>query len=489
MIACFYAHASLYRHKHSPIHTDLYVESSEECKRLSVWCVSQIGTIGHLAQEAVIDAETESLLIAAVPPLLDLKKMVADRLQASRGVVGKLISFWNSSDYLEQSGFAQKRVQAAIDALVFRVQVDTRIDVQKVREKCLLLPAMDKKLDDLLGLAKESKDKLDQMLELSAKKSAKEQAAIRKDSSMAEYTIPLSKIKRNPEPIAGGATSQVFKGEYGRSQVAIKVMILQGTDREKRMRMQRGFASEVALLTRLRHPNVVHIYGIIDEDLTCLQLVMELASKGDLRDYLKANVLQAPLQLDLCNQIAQGMEYLHSKKVAHRDFKSLNVLMFISEGRAMPKISDFGLSKMDEGFTATAASLAATKEANGPLGTPAWSAPEVLKQDRSTDPFRSDIWSYGVVVWEVTTGKMPWEGESIMVILNEVGNNGRALQMPQDSAPALITVFNKCCAWIRRKESPSMRSRKFCSLRWIRPRHRALPVCLCNRCGKTAASK
>ena len=65
---------------------------------------------------------------------------------------------------------------------------------------------------------------------------------------------------------------------------------------------------------------------------------------------------------------------------------------------------------MDEGFTATAASLAATKDANSPLGTPAWSAPEVLKQDGNTDLFR-----------------------------------GRALQMLQDSAPALITVYNRCC--------------------------------------------
>ena len=69
----------------------------------------------------------------------------------------------------------------------------------------------------------------------------------------------------------------------------------------------------------------------------------------------------------------------------------------------------------------------------------------MLKQDRSTDPFRSDIRSHGVVVWEVTTGQMPWQGQSIIVILNGVGNNGWALQMPQDSAPALITVFNKCC--------------------------------------------
>ena len=420
---------------------DLYVASSKECQRLSVWCVSQIGTIGRLAKEAAIDPETEKLLRAAVPPLLSLQTMVAKRLKATQGTVGKLMGFWTSGKYMRKSDMAQKCVQAAIDSLIFRVEVDTRIDVQKVRDKCDLLPVMDKKLDDLLGLAKESNDMMNEILLLNKKKTAKEQAALRKESSMAEWNIRSFKIKRDPEPFAKGATGEVFKGLYGRIPVAIKVMKLQGASRGARQKMQDDFAGEVSVLVMLRHPNVVNIYGIIDDDLQCLQLIMDFASGGDLRDFLKSDSsagLSALEQLDLCNQIAHGMEYLHSKQVAHRDLKSLNVLMFIERtGERVPKISDFGLSKMDHGFTATAT-------AAGPLGTPAWSAPEVLNADGAKpDPFLSGMWSFGVVVWEVTTRKMPWEGSSVMQILTEVGIKGKKLDIPQSAPPQIITVYNQ----------------------------------------------
>ena len=117
---------------------------------------------------------------------------------------------------------------------------------------------------------------------------------------------------------------------------------------------------------------------------------------------------------------------------------SLNVLMFIERtGERVPKISDFGLSKMDHGFTATAT-------AAGPLGTPAWSAPEVLNQDGAKpDPFLSGMWSFGVVVWEVTTRKTPWEGSSVMQILTEVGIKGKKLDIPQSAPPQIITVYNQ----------------------------------------------
>ena len=151
---------------------DLYVASSKECQRLSVWCVSQIGTIGRLAKEAAIDPETEQLLRDAVPPLLSLQTMVAKRLKATQGTVGKLMGFWTSGEYMRQSDMAQKCVQAAIDSLLFRVEVDTRIDVQKVRDRCDVLPVMDQKLDDLLGLAKESNDMMNEILLLNKKKYA-----------------------------------------------------------------------------------------------------------------------------------------------------------------------------------------------------------------------------------------------------------------------------------------------------------------------------
>ena len=59
------------------------------------------------------------------------------------------------------------------------------------------------------------------------------------------------------------------------------------------------------------------------------------------------------------------------------------------------------------------------------------------------DPFLSDMWSFGVVVWEVTTRKMPWEGFSVMQILTEVGIKGKKLDIPQSAPPQIITVYNQ----------------------------------------------
>ena len=143
-------------------HFDRFNESSEECRRLSVWCVSQMGTLGYLAKEATIDSNTDGLLRAAIPPLLELKKLTTSRREASTGYVGMTIAFWTSNEYLRKSGIAQNRVQSAIDALALRVQVNTQVDVQKVLKKCSMLPNMDKKLDTLVAMAEESNKKLDQ---------------------------------------------------------------------------------------------------------------------------------------------------------------------------------------------------------------------------------------------------------------------------------------------------------------------------------------
>jgi len=143
-------------------HFDRFNESSEECRRLSVWCVSQMGTLGYLAKEATIDSNTDGLLRAAIPPLLELKKLTTSRREASTGYVGMTIAFWTSNEYLRKSGIAQNRVQSAIDALALRVQVNTQVDVQKVLKKCSMLPNMDKKLDTLVAMAEEGNKKLDQ---------------------------------------------------------------------------------------------------------------------------------------------------------------------------------------------------------------------------------------------------------------------------------------------------------------------------------------
>ena len=104
------------------------------------------------------------------------------------------MAFFVSDDYTRKSAEAQKRVQAAIDCLVLRVQVDTRIAVEELQKRCKMLPNMDKKLDSILALTHENSDKLDQMLKHSGKQSAKEERQERKESNMEDFNIPIHQM-------------------------------------------------------------------------------------------------------------------------------------------------------------------------------------------------------------------------------------------------------------------------------------------------------
>ena len=144
-----------------------------------------------------------------------------------------------------------------------------------------------------------------------------------------------------------------------------------------------------------------------------------------------------------CAAHVAGMEYLHSKNVAHRDFKSLNVLISVmSNNQPVAKITDFGISK----DSSAGNTLANTQTlSGGPIGTPAWSAPEVIKQSGPVDPYAADVWSFGIVVWEVATRKVPWDGCSLMMTMNEVGNLARTPTMPDDAPKEMAALFKSCC--------------------------------------------
>ena len=432
--------------KQMKVQYDLYAESSEECRRLSVWCVSLIATIGHLANEAVIDADTDRLLRAAVPPLLALKTLVVSRMETiNGGYKGKFMAFFTSKEYLDKSQEAQKHVKSAIHSLTFRVQVNTRIDVQNVLKKCEMLPNMDQKIDHIVKLAKENSQKLDQVLKLATKQGAKEKTQHRRNDNMESYNISSAAVKKEDEAFASGSTCLVFMAMWERQPVAVKVVSLKGVPRHKRIKIAENVAIELGILVRLSHPNILNVYGIIDEDLDCLQLVMEFATEGELGDILRTSCDPLPVrqQIDWSLQVAAGMRYLHAQKVAHRDLKSLNILVSKNfEGNFLLKISDFGLSKEQVG--ATMSSGTATT-----LGTPQWSAPEILDPTSSTtlDYFKSDIWSYGVVVWEIGTRKMPFEGKNAMQVARSVADKGIKMQLSAQEGhhEPMISIVDACC--------------------------------------------
>merc|ERR1712216_220402 len=120
--------------------------------------------------------------------------------------------------------------------------------------------------------------------------------------------------------------------------------------------MTDAFMIELDILARLSHPNVLHIYGAVTDDPATLKLVMAYAPDGCLRDLLDDSsvAVDDKKQLNFSLQLTQGMKFLHSKKVAHKDFKSFNVLI---DGDVL-KISDFGSSKEETGATIAPADTA-----------------------------------------------------------------------------------------------------------------------------------
>jgi serine/threonine protein kinase len=130
--------------------------------------------------------------------------------------------------------------------------------------------------------------------------------------------------------IAQGGQGKVYKAIYAGQQVAMKVVKVEGT-LLKRQQVAEEFMREVDLTTRLRHPNIVQIYGVVTSDTNYLKVVMDYAPNGSLRDLLDQNPsvsLPETTQLNYIKQLCHGIEYLHGAKVAHRDFKSLNVLLY-----------------------------------------------------------------------------------------------------------------------------------------------------------------
>jgi serine/threonine protein kinase len=212
----------------------------------------------------------------------------------------------------------------------------------------------------------------------------------------------------------------------------------------------------VAILHSLRHPRILTLMGVcrpMNPQEGYIGLIFELMEGGSLHDLLhrvpeeevegSIRPLDLAWRLNICLDIAEGMRFLHSSGILHRDLKSANVLLSV-EGRC--KIADFGLSTFkDSAVTQTA----------GVLATPAWTDPEVLKGARKHSE-ASDMYSFGVVVWEVFSGEIPWAGESVMRILAMTAYEGQRLPI-RDSFPESVKGF-LASAFNESTERPSFSS-------------------------------
>jgi hypothetical protein len=181
------------------------------------------------------------------------------------------------------------------------------------------------------------------------------------------------------------------------------------------------FTREAKAVARLAHPHVLPIYDFGQED-GLSYIVMQYVQAGTLKDVL-GRPLGPATAADIVEQVADALDYAHEQSVIHRDVKPSNVLM--DRGRWV-LLSDFGLAKMVEG------SVQLTGSGVG-VGTPAYVAPEQgrgLPVDR-----RADIYSLGIVLYEMVTGRVPFEAETPMAVV--VKHITEPLPLPRAANPAL----------------------------------------------------
>jgi serine/threonine protein kinase/Tol biopolymer transport system component len=216
--------------------------------------------------------------------------------------------------------------------------------------------------------------------------------------------------------IGRGGMGEVYLAEDSnlKRQVAIKALPQQfSLDKEMLARFER----EARLLASLNHPNIATIYGLEKSDGQQF-LVMELVEGETLAEKIKKGPLQMDEALEVCRQIAEGLESAHEKGIIHRDLKPANVKI-TPEGKV--KILDFGLAKAYESAVSgegrradpeLSPTITVESSRSGViLGTAAYMSPEQAR-GKALDK-RTDIWSFGCVLFEAITGRLAFRGDTI----------------------------------------------------------------------------
>ncbi|XP_056460280.1 tyrosine-protein kinase ABL2-like isoform X2 [Gadus chalcogrammus] len=231
--------------------------------------------------------------------------------------------------------------------------------------------------------------------------------------------------------LGGGNYGEVYLGIWFKRsrRVAVKKI------KEDTMEVEE-LLKEAALMKEIKHPNLVQLLGVCTLE-TPFYIVTEYMPNGNLLDYLRKcdrKETNAVVLLYMATQISSAMEYLEKKNFIHGDLAARNCL--VGENHVV-KVADFGLSRLMTGETYTAHA-----GAKFPIK---WTAPEGL--DNNTFSIKSDVWAFGVLLWEITTyGMSPYPGmdRSQVYDLLEKGNR---LEQPEGCPPKVYELMWACWQW------------------------------------------
>ncbi|KAJ6831290.1 serine/threonine-protein kinase B-raf-like [Iris pallida] len=237
--------------------------------------------------------------------------------------------------------------------------------------------------------------------------------------------------------LGSGTFGTVYHGKWRGTDVAIKRInerCFAGKPSEKE-RMRADFWNEASNLADLHHPNVVAFYGVVlDGPGGSVATVTEYMVNGSLRNALQ-RTLDRRKRLVIAMDVAFGMEYLHKKNIVHFDLKSDNLLVNLRDPqRPICKVGDLGLSKVK----------CQTLISGGVRGTLPWMAPELLNGSSNLVTEKVDVFSFGIVMWELLTGEEPYADLHYGAIIGGIVSNTLRPPVPESCEPQWRSLMEKC---------------------------------------------
>ncbi|KAL4340004.1 hypothetical protein GQ457_08G008040 [Hibiscus cannabinus] len=267
------------------------------------------------------------------------------------------------------------------------------------------------------------------------------------DHSHGEIDTSTLQIIKNEDleelrELGSGTFGTVYHGKWRGTDVAIKrlkkICFTGRSSEQERLTVE--FWREADILSKLHHPNVLAFYGVVrDGPGGTLATVTEFMVNGSLRHVLlrKERQIDRRKRLIIAMDAAFGMEYLHSKNIVHFDLKCDNLLVNLRDPiRPICKVGDFGLSKIKRNTLVT----------GGVRGTLPWMAPELLNGSSSKVSEKVDVFSFGIVLWEILTGDEPYANMHYGAIIGGIVSNTLRPPVPSFCDPEWKLLMEQCWA-------------------------------------------
>ncbi len=272
---------------------------------------------------------------------------------------------------------------------------------------CLGNPALRERLDALLRAHEDASQFLGDKCAAAATPTLKVGIAEEPPDEAVGQTLGRYKLL---ERVGAGGCGVVYVAEQTqpvRRRVALKVIKLGMDTKEVIAR----FEAERQALAMMDHPNIAKVLDAGTTDVGRPYFVMELVRGIRITDYCDQANLSTKERLDLFIKVCQAIQHAHQKGIIHRDIKPSNILVTLHDGVPVPKVIDFGIAKATEGRLTEATVYTQLHQF---IGTPAYMSPEQAEMSGLDIDTRSDIYSLGVLLYELLAGSTPFDGRELL---------------------------------------------------------------------------